>query len=279
LCNIGDTSGYATLLAIVQSQDPIPGQEPDIRIRAAVLLAQYGQASATQDIYNLYQSTHNGELMVALVALGAPQAATLAESRGFYSDSYSLIFYGQAGTAGFIPQITAAFQNTTNAAAKIAAAWALATMTGDQTAVNYLVQTAQDTLSAKGSSISHESVIKDLGSIQDPQVKPVLESALQSTDPTVVQTAIVNLIYNQGSSDKAVQVIANQLNGSTPPTLPTDFVLNMANQLQDNPQIQRAGAIFAQHDASGFWQLYTVERKNWPVANWIGNYVVKLNRK
>jgi hypothetical protein len=163
---------------------------------------------------------------------------------------------------------------------KVAAAWALATMTNDQNAINYLVQEGQTGLTNPSAvdGPTERSVIQYLGSIQNPAAKQTLESALSSSDPTIVQTAIVNLIYNQGGSDKAVQVIANQLNDPAKATLPWDFTLNMAAQLTSNPTIQSAGQSFAQHDATGDWQTYTVERQNWPINNWINNYVVKLKK-
>jgi HEAT repeat protein len=279
---VGDNSGYSTLLALVQASDPIPGIEGalDVRIQAAQILAQYGQTDATQAIYNLYQQTKNGSLIPALEALNPSDAAAIVQSRGFFAEAPSMIHYGQDGVTQFVPQITSTFNSTQNPAVKAAAAWALATMTGDQNAVNYLVQTAQADLNdpSQTGSVNERTVISYLGSIQTPAAKQTLEAALNSSDPIVVQTAVVNLIYNQGGSDQAVQVIANQLNNPTQATLPWDFTLNMATQLLSNPTIQSAGQVFSQTDATGQWQLYTVERQSWPVSNWIGGYVVKLNK-
>ena len=241
-------------------------------------MAQFGQTGATQAIFNLYQQTRNGELIYALEALQAAEGAPIVQARGFYAESNSMIHYGKAEVRQFLPQITATFQSSKKPDVKVAAAWALATMTGDLDATAFLLQVAQSAVHAPTRDIDSREVIKDLGCIQDPRVKPVLEAALSSTDPEVVQTAIVNLIYNQGGSDKAVQVIANQLNDSTHARLPWDFVLNMATQLIDNPEIRAAGEKFSQHDATGDWELYTVERKNWPIANWVGGYVVMLNK-
>ncbi len=277
---VGDNSGAAALLALVQSNDPIEGIGNDVRISAATALAQFGQTDAAEAIYNLYQQSKSGDLIAALARLGSPQAAALTEARGYFSDASSLAFYGQAGATQFIPQITSTFYNTQNSDVKAAAAWALATMTGDQNATNYLVQTAQADLNnpnQTGSASEREAILY-LGTIQTSAAKQTLEAALSSSDSTIVQTAIVNLIYNQGGSDKAVQVIANQLNNSTQATLPWDFTLNVATQLLSNPAIQSAGQMFSQHDATGDWQTYTVERQNWPVSNWVGNYVVKLNK-
>lgn len=288
LFKVGDQSGYSTLLAFVQSPTPIlesgdsdmPNGGGDMRIDAARLLAQYGQTDATPAIYQLYQQTNSGDLIRALTTLQASQATSIVQSKGFFAQGAALEYYGQAGVQQFIPQITSTFYNTQQPDVKVAAAWALATMTNDQNAINYLVQEAQAGLTnpSQVDDLTERNAIKYLGSIQNPAAKQTLEAALSSSDATIVQTAIVNLIYNQGGSDKAVQVIANQLTDTAHATLPWDFTLSMAAQLTSNPTIQSAGQTFAQHDATGDWQTYTVERQNWPINNWIGGYVVKLNK-
>jgi HEAT repeat protein len=279
---VGDQSGYDTLLALVQAQDPIHGLEGgwDVRIQAARTLAQFRQNDAIQAIYDLYQRTKNGGLIQPLTDLNASESADIVQSKGFFTDESALKYYGQAGVTQFIPQITSTFYNTTKPDVKAAAAWALANMTSDQNAINYLVQTAQADLNDPGQtgSLNERAVILYLGTIQTSTAKQTLEAALTSTDPAVVQTAIVNLIYNQGGSDEAVQVIADQLNDSAHATLPWDFTLNMATQLIDNPQIQAAGQVFSKTDATGDWQLYIMERKNWSIHNWINGYLVKLNK-
>ena len=280
LFKVGDQSGYSTLLALVQSSDPIEGIGQDVRIQAAEDLAQFGQTDATQAIYNLYQQTNSGDLIRALTTLQASEAASIVQSKGFFAVPSAMHYYGQAGVQQFVPQITSTFYNTQQPDLKVAAAWALATLTGDQNAISYLVQEAQAGLNnpSQVNDLTERSAIEYLGTIQTPAAKQTLESALSSSDPTIVQTAIVNLIYNQGGSDKAVQIIANQLDNPTQATLPWDFTLNVAAQLTSNPTIQSAGQVFSKTDATGQWQTYTVERQSWPVSNWIGGYVVKLNK-
>jgi HEAT repeat protein len=279
---VGDQSGYDTLLALVQSKDPIPGLEGgwEVRIEAASILAQFRQTDATQAIYNLYQQTKSGNFISALQTLVPDQVGALIPPKDYYNDPLSIRDYGIENDRQFLPQITSTFYNTGKPDVKAAAAWAMATMTYDENAINYLVQTAQAGLNdpSELGNLSERAVISYLGSIQTPVAKQTLEAALSSSDPAVVQTAIVNLNYNQGGSDKAVQVIADQLNDSAHATLPWDFTLNMATQLIDNPQIQAAGQVFSKTDATGDWQLYTVERKNWSIHNWINGYLIKLNK-
>jgi len=286
LFKVGDQSGYSTLLALVQSPTPIledgdddmPNGGGDMRIDAARLLAQYGQTDAANAIASLYSTNNNVYLSQALADMGVPLPGE--KQLPFVPASLAITEYAKVGATQFIPQITSTFYNTQQPDVKVAAAWALATMTNDQNAINYLVQEAQTGLTNPSAvdDMTERNVIKYLGSIQSPAAKQTLEAALSSSDATIVQTAIVNLIYNQGGSDKAVQVIANQLTDTAHATLPWDFTLSVAAQLTSNPTIQSAGQTFAQHDAIGNWQLYTVERQNWPINNWIGGYVVKLNK-
>ena len=58
--------------------------------------------------------------------------------------------------------------------------------------------------------------------------------------------------------------------------LPWDFVWQVAAQFKDDPQIKAAGAHFAQTDITESWQLWTEDRQNWPIYNWIDGCVLKL---
>lgn len=279
LFKVGDQSGYAILLALVQSGAPIEGIAQDLRIQAAEVLAQYAQIGATQAIYNLYEQTNDGNLIRVLTSLNGEEATSIVQSKGFFADPSAMQYYGLADVKQFVPQITSTFYTTQQPGLKVAAAWALAMLTDDQNAINYLVQEARTGLNdrSKVDDLTERNAIEYLGTVQTASAKQTLEAALGSSDPTIVQIAIVNLIYNQGGSDKAVQTIANQLTNPTQATLPWDFTLDVASQLTFNPAIQSAGRVFAQQGEAGLWQTYTVERQNWPVNNWIGNYAVKIN--
>lgn len=290
LLTVGDQSGYPALLALVQASDPIEGIGQDVRIQAAQTLAKFRKAEAAQAIYDLYQETNAGGLIEALTTLEASQVKPLIGVRGFFAESASMKYYVLNGVQKFIPQMTSAFQESPKPEVKVAAAWALATMTNNQNAFDYLVQTAQPAINAQAGAAGLPAkggnreafaagydALKYLGSIQTPQSKQTLETALDSQIPTVVQVATVNLIFNQGGSEKANRVVAQALSDGTKNMLGVDLALNLAAQIND-PQVQVAGQKFAQQEGTGLWQLYTVERKDWPIYNWIDNYVVKLNR-
>jgi len=288
LYTVGDRSGYSTLVALVQTDGPIAGigHDQDMRVEAARTLAKFRESDAASAISELYGRTNDGVLLEALTKLGSSQAASLIQAKGFRAESSAIKYYAGHGMDQFIPQIASVFQNTPKQELKVAAAWALATMSGDQSAIDYLIQASQPAIRS-GTSLQDRSAashalpaLKCLGSIRSPQAKQTLEAALDSPIPAVLEVATVNLLFNQGGSEKAVQVVARQLR-ETPPSsrwMRWDLTLNIAAQLTDHPEIQAAGQVFAQKSETESWWLYTVERKNWPIYNWIDDCVVRLNR-
>jgi HEAT repeat protein len=280
LLKVGDQSGSNFLLALVQSPNPVIEDGQDIRVQAAITLGQFRQTDASQAVYALYQQTKDGELIAVLQKLDPDQVGSLITPKDYFDDPLAIRDYGLENVRQFLPQLTDAFQNSPKPDVKAAAAWSLATMTGDQNAINYLVQTAHLGLSGSSESglLDVKALISYLGTIQTPAAKQTLEAALDNNnpDPSVARIAAVNLIFNQGGSDKVNQMVVGELTGSPNP-LGVDLALNLANQLINDPQIQAAGDKYSRIDATGNWQTYTVERKNWPIYNWIDNYVIKLN--
>lgn len=70
LLKVGDKSGYAILLALVQLNSPIAGPIGDVRIDASESLAQIRQRDASPAIYNLYKQTNDPRLIRPLVIIG-----------------------------------------------------------------------------------------------------------------------------------------------------------------------------------------------------------------
>ncbi len=213
---IGDNNGAIALLGLVQTKIPIMGieGEGDIRIRAASILGQFRQTDAAQAIFALYHQSNEGQLIYALELLEADQAKTIVEAKGYYPEVPSMVHYGKVKANTFLPQITLAFQNSSKPDVKAAAAWALATMTGDQNAINYLVQQSKIALSDSDQSryVDEKTIVFYLGTIQTPEAKQALEAALdgKSRDPSVVRIAAVNLVFNQGGSSKVNQLVAGE---------------------------------------------------------------------
>ena len=87
----------------------------------------------------------------------------------------------------------------------------------------------------------------------------------------------VNLLFNQpGGSEKAKQVVLRELRGEQR-KLGTELLLNVASKL-DDPEVRAAGEAFDQRSGDRSWKLYAVVRRQWPIYNWIDDYVVTLNQ-
>ena len=149
--------------------------------------------------------------------------------------------------------------------AKAAAAWALVSMTGDQSAMDYLIQQSKTNPTRQ--------IVEYLGVIQRPEAKRALEDMIDRKS-NLTPIAAVNLIFNQGGSEKASRAVADELAGNSS-LFGIDLALNIAAHTND-PIIQAAGAEFAAKAKDGLWELYTVERKDWSIYNWIDGYVIEL---
>ena len=286
LYTFGDQTGYKTMLDLVNANGPMIHFEHDLRIDAIETLSKYRQKDAAQSILALYDKTADSQLtgrelrgsVVEGLILMAPDLARTLTTADFYNEPTSITDYGLLDDQQFLPQITASFQTSQKTDVKMAAAWALATMKGDPGAIDYLAQTAESMLGQAHTPFEMREMVKYLGTIQDPRMKPLLEKALDSDDPAVVGCAIVNLLYNQGGSDKAKSVLAEALNLKRM-NLPWDFVWQVAAQFKDDPKIKEAGEHFAQTDVTESWQLWTGDRQNWSIYNWIDGCVLRLNDK
>jgi HEAT repeat protein len=279
LYTAGDTSGHDTLLALVTANDALPHGKQDLRVEAALTLAKYRVADAAGGIVALYSKTNYGDLLSALATLGvrAPQATQFP----FVPSKSAITEYAIIGASEFISRIVVTFQGTSDPKVKNAAAWALARF-GQNDYSNYLAEMSQAAIDANpriGSTVdAHSAALRYLGSLQNPEARQVLESALDSNNPVAVQYATVNLLFNQpGDAEKALQVVAGELRGQQN-KLGVELTLQIASQFADDPTIQAAGQVYQQRSDARSWQYYVVQRRNWPIYNWIDNYVVTLNR-
>jgi HEAT repeat protein len=282
LLTIGDAAGAGPLMAIVETKGSMSAGDGDLRVQAANVLAQYRIDAATAPIDQLYQASKNGYLIYTMIKLNDKSAVPIVEKPGYFPETPSIMDYALAGSVKFVPNIARTFSTTTDPDVKTTAAFALATLSGDQDAIKYLAQAANSlVVGANGSpQVSRqtaEQALKFLGSIDSPVARTTLENALSSTDSQAVAIAAINLIFNQGGSDKAINVLVAQLEETSPPNswIPWNTVLSAAQQLPANPQIQAAGTVYARKSGNGSWQLYTSDRKNWSINNWIDGYVVK----
>jgi len=125
------------------------------------------------------------------------------------------------------------------------------------------------------STAFHFLSLKILASIKSPEKKAMLEEALTNKNNQIVEIALVNLVYNQGGSEKAKQYLLNQFRGPTNLLADSDFDMQLAVQLND-PEINAAAQSVDDRSESTRWAFFK-DRKNWSIYSWIGDYTVDLN--
>lgn len=280
LYTAGDRSGYETLHGMISAGEPILDGSQDLRVDAAKVLAQFRETEAITPIRELYSKTQQPELLIALATLGV--RATEAHTWPFISSPLAIYNYGKTGAHEFVPNLRNAFLSSTDGEVTNASAWALARLANDQACIQHLVQAAYPAINAspRNGQLKYDrssKALQLLGSIQSPVAKQTLERALESSNPVAVQYAVVNLLFNQPEgSEKAKQVVLRELRGEQR-KLGTELLLNVASKI-DDPEIRAAGEAFDQRSGDRSWKLYSVERRQWPIYNWIDDYVVALNQ-
>jgi HEAT repeat protein len=278
LYTAGDRSGYSALLALVKSPEPQMSGDQDLRIKAGTILAKFRERQAAADVFDLYRRTKGGGLLEASVSLGATDALTVMAQYGYVQNEYSLERYARLCPPEFLPKLVTTFSTATEPAMKNAAAYALARLTGEQSYIEHLAHAAQTAIDAKPRSgefsyTDSSKALKYLGSIHSPRAREVLEHALDSANGVAVHYAVVNLLFNQpGKSPKARQIVLRQLEG-VPLVLDSwERTFQMAAQL-DDPKVWAAAEAFDRRSGDRSWHYWGVERKNWPIYNWIDDYV------
>jgi HEAT repeat protein len=281
---VGDTSGYAVLLALVESPEPVPefgydrerhhltGEQlgKDLRIEAASILGEYRQREALPAIAKLYAIVPDSRVAIALVTLGNRSDG----ERGF--EPLRARYYGIVGAREFIPQLVSTFETTPDPEIKTSAAWALARMTGEDRYVEFLAGLARSALDPAASEADRHlrlwTTLQYLGSLEHPLAHQVLEEALDSKYPVAVEYATVNLLVNQADgSEKARQAVLRQLRGEHH-LLQWEPLLNLAAAL-DDAEIAAAGEAFDRRSDPSPARRPHRDR---PLYDWIDDYVLVL---
>jgi HEAT repeat protein len=295
----GDRSGYGTLVDLVRSPEPVlvrydvPKEvleaagtnEEDVRISAATVLGKYRQRESAEAVNLLMDRTPKAgfELRKALLTMGVKVVPP--DTARFYASKWSITTYGLVGARRFVPDLIATFEHprppdlAMTPEIKVIAAWALAELTGEDRWVDYLVTAAKDALTPDaGGHLNYVNVttaLEYLGCLQHPAATPVLEDALDAPDFSAVEVALVNLLFNQKrGSEKARQFLIRQLRGERP-RMQMRIMLDVASSF-DDAEIDAAGRAF-DRGSQDEWHRTAVERRKWPIYNWIDDYVVRLN--
>jgi hypothetical protein len=287
LLRVGDLSGTEVLIELLSSEKPVLHEGTDLRLQSARILGNHAISEAYPALLDLYQNTEDGSIINALahIKTSAPEqlveAIKAKRSPGFVALNLGLI--DAAGEKAFLEETfrNPAVPNIYMEQTKAAAAWALARMTGEEVYINFLSESANPAIQSDASQgLTYDEsteAIKYLGSVQSPQAVEVLEAALESQNPVAVQYATVNLLFNQSNvSEKAEQFILAELRGS-PTIMGTDLTMQIASK-SSNPEIREAAEAYARRTGSDRWRYWGKERSDWPIENWVYDYVFALNR-
>jgi HEAT repeat protein len=293
LYTAGDQSGFATLVELVKSAERIPepleGSKEDLRLQAARCLVKFRQKKAALSyLLNLYKRTDDGYILHGIVSLlkkETPTEVIEIISKETKSNPQFCIFNLSLAQAPGIqrdaeqlfrdPKVETTYQEE----ARLLGAWALARLTGEIGYVQYLVAAAEPAIDGRQKANGYNlntKALRYLGSIPHPLAREALERALNSHNSFALEIAVVNLLFNQpGGSEKARQVVLHQLKGLPLVMESWERTLQIAAKLGD-PEMRAAGEAFDRRSGDTFWREAGVERKDWPIYNWIDDYVVEL---
>lgn len=287
LLRVGDQSGVKVLIDLTRRENPVLHEGRDLRLQIARILGNHAVAEAYPVLLDLYQNTEAGSILNALAHIETSASEQLVEaikakkSPGFAALNLGLI--NAEGEKAFLEEtfIDPAVPNIYMEQTKIAAAWALAHMTSDEKYINFLSESARPAIESNASEgLTYDNsteAIKYLGSVQHPQAVSVLESALESQNPVVVQYAAVNLLFNHPNvSKKAEQLVLGEFK-SSPKMLGTELAMQIASK-SGSAEIHQAAEAYARRTGSDRWRYWGKERSDWPIENWVYDYVVTLNR-
>lgn len=290
LYTAGDRSGYKALLELITVKEAILDDRQDLRIDAARILCKFRETEASTATFELYKTTKTMSVLNASVRLSLGKSSpevvqTLLQQKhtafGIFNlslaESPEVVAPAEELFAN--PKVPSNYQQET----KNTAAWALIRAGRNEPYMSYLSQQAEqafENVTPRGREVDtnqYRKAFKSLASTNHPAVRPFLERALGSLSNEIVQCAVVNLLFNQAeASEKARQVMLRELRGEQK-KLGVELMLNIASKL-DDPEIRAAGEAFDQRSGNGSWKLYTTERKQWPIYNWIDDYVVVLKK-
>ena len=275
----GDSSGKNTLIVIMQSPNPLIRDGVDQRILAAQTLAKYREKSTTSQIVNLYNETRDGSLLSSLALLGVRFPG--AEKFPYVSRENALTEYGLVEARDLVPKIRNTFESSKDAQTLLGAARSLAQMTGEPRYLDYLVAVAQSAVANQLPYSDTSKAIKYLGSIDSPLSREVLQAGLQSENAEVVQYSAINLLFNQtGGYEPVKERLLHELDLANVKDfkLGEELKWHLVTVMSDDPEISQSAQAYSKRTQLFDWEYNVVERKKWPIYNWIDNYVVRLNR-
>jgi HEAT repeat protein len=288
LLRVGDQSGVEVLIELLSNEKPVIHEGSDLRLQSARILGNNAISEASLTLQDLYQNTEAGSVLNALAHIQKNSASKqlidaikAKRSPGFVALNLGLI--NAEGEKAFLEETfrNPAVPNIYVEQTKAAAAWALARLTVDEKYINFLSESARSAIESDASEgLTYDNstkAIQYLGSVQSPQAVEVLEAALESQNPVAVQYAAVNLLFNQPNiSQKAEQLVLDEFR-NFPNMLGPELAMQIASK-SSSSEIREAAEAYAKRTGSDRWRYWGEERSDWPVENWVYDYVVTLNR-
>lgn len=278
----GDRSGVPKLIEIIRSPEAIPyviiGDASELRNTACEILGKFRIEEAIPFLKDYHARTGAGQAVGALTAMGQRAGSWQEKFSELESAGYAMV-----GATEYLPDIKRTFQESTNPEVRIGAAWAAAYMGGGPEYVNHLIEASKLAAEApddRGGAEFNKSreALRYLGTLQTPEAVAALEKALGSKNPRASSVALVNLLFNQKDpSEKARAMLLEQLNGSADHRIYPELAMRLIAAL-DDAELKEAAARASRQSSAYAWRFWGVERANWPIENWIYDYVVIQNK-
>ena len=285
----GDDSGYGVLVDLLSMEHPLPYHELDIRIWAIRMLQQYRRYEAIGEIQNFFDKTKNIDALSAILHLARDSAQV--DPRFSYPDA-------SVPPATTVSNLTLKDKKSAAELAKVVfddpqcpsiwhersrqiCAWAVLREGREEPYFSYLRDQSERAIRADEDEIQGKQDWKRgfqyYASVQDSEVVEMLVSALDSSDPRIVEIASVNLIYNHHRLELVRPSIVRQLKSGDFDT-EMNFLLRLA-AAQDDPLIDEAGKIFDQRNSAKLWSRWAELRDGFSIYQWVDGYVAILNKK
>lgn len=280
----GNNSGFQPLVNLMQADQPIRDYDgSDIRVHAAEVLGKYREKGAVNALIDYSRKPGNDWVITRLARMkGVSLPDDLVQKIKLSNNSIYLMYNLMLVNPQLAKDLAQSeFEKAKDGTGtKLHAAWVMLKAGEKDPYYSYLMGYAQVAIAGKippsaSASDAYEFSLKILASFKDPEIKAMLENALNSKTTEIVEIALVNLFFNQGGSDKARQYLLSQFGGPTNLLVDSDFLMQLAAVIND-PQINAAAASVVQRTESSRWAYFS-DRKNWSVYTWIDDYVVDLN--
>ncbi len=274
----GDNSGRQTLLNIISLPSAILVEGLDHRIEAAEILSRYRDKGASNDIISLYGVTKDGAVLDSLARLGVrcPEEAKFS----YIGSENALTHYGMVGAIEFVPKMRKTFATASDSRSRIGAARSIAQLTGEAQYLEFLAVHANIAVKEDNPNKDSLRALKYLGSIDSPIALKVLSDGVLSANKEAVKYSAVNLLHNQDKGFGPVkQLLLKELEPKNAKLfkLPEELKWQLITVASDDPEIERAAKAYSDRMQAFDWEYYVRERKQWPIYNWVDNFVVTVN--